>query len=81
MSTMTLPVIVTVSRTPARRIVDAARGAWQDWRRARDEQRSIDQLAQLDAHTLRDIGASEELRAYAEARQSGAYGRFSGLLG
>jgi uncharacterized protein YjiS (DUF1127 family) len=81
MSAITLPVIVPVSRTPARRLVDAARGAWHDWRRTRDEQSTIDELAQLDAHTLRDIGASEELRAYAEARQSGAYGRFSGLLG
>jgi uncharacterized protein YjiS (DUF1127 family) len=81
MSALTLPVIVPVSRTPARRFLDAAREAWQDWRRARDERHEIEQLVMLDAHTLRDIGASEELRAYAEARQSGAYGRFSGLLG
>jgi uncharacterized protein YjiS (DUF1127 family) len=80
MSAITLPVIFPVSRTPARRLIEAAHSAWQGWRRTRDEQRSIDQLAQLDAHTLRDIGASEELRAYAEARQSGAYGRFSGLI-
>ena len=81
MSTATLTVIVPVSRTPARRLVDAARDAWQDWRRARDEQSTVEQLVQLDVHTLRDIGASEELRAYAEARQSGAYSRFAGLLG
>jgi uncharacterized protein YjiS (DUF1127 family) len=81
MSTVTLPVIVPVSRTPARRLRDAALEAWQGWRRVRDEQSTVEQLAQLDAHTLRDIGASEELRAYAESRQSGAYGRLSGLLG
>jgi uncharacterized protein YjiS (DUF1127 family) len=80
MSTVALPVIVPVSRTPARRFVDAAREAWQDWRRARREQDTVEQLAQLDAHTLRDIGASEELRAYAQARQGGAYSRFSGLI-
>ena len=80
MSTVTLPAIVPVSRTPARRLIDTAREAWQDWRRARDEQSTFEQLVQLDVQTLRDIGASEELRAYAEARQSGAYSRFSGLL-
>jgi uncharacterized protein YjiS (DUF1127 family) len=81
MSTATLPVIVPVSRTPVRHLVDAAREAWQLWRHARDAQSEVEQLVQLDAHTLRDIGASEELRAYAEARQSGAYGRLTGLLG
>ena len=81
MSTVAMPVILPVSSTPARRLFDALRDAWQGWRSARNAQSSIEQLVQLDAHTLRDIGAPEELRAYAEARQSGAYSRLSGLLG
>ena len=80
MLTHTLPVALPVSRSPVQRLADALRDAWRGWRGRRAEQQSVDLLATLDDRTLRDIGASAELRAYAEARQSSAYQRMSDLL-
>jgi uncharacterized protein YjiS (DUF1127 family) len=81
MTTHSLPITVIVSRRPARRVADALREAWLAWRRRRREHAALEVLAGLDDHTLRDIGASGELRAHAEARQSAAYHRMAGLLG
>jgi uncharacterized protein YjiS (DUF1127 family) len=80
MQATTLPIAVPVSRPTARRLADALRDAWRAWRRRHDERRTLERLLQLDAHTLRDIGASNALRAHAEARQSGAYERLADLL-
>jgi uncharacterized protein YjiS (DUF1127 family) len=80
MLTHALPLTVPVSRSPARRLADALREAWRGWRASRDAHRTVDLLATLDDHTLRDIGASAEMRAYVEARQAGAYQRLSDLM-
>ena len=76
----TLPIAVPVSRSPVHRLNDALRDAWRAWRRQRSARLTTELLVTLDDHTLRDIGASAELRAYAEARQGGAYQRMADLL-
>jgi hypothetical protein len=81
MTTTTLPIAVPVSRPALRRALDFATDQWRAWRAAREEQRALNALADLDPSTLRDIGAPEEVRAWAAARQAAPYERLRELLG
>lgn len=69
-TTLSLPTVLPTARSRGAAFLDAARGLWSHWQRARQLAADERSLAHLDAATLRDLGMSRsEFGSYQAERE------------
>jgi uncharacterized protein YjiS (DUF1127 family) len=87
MESQTLSIACPVTRTPSRRLIDELRSAahrvallWRQWKQRREHDSTLQMLAGLDMHTLKDIGIPHEFRARAAALHEARNDRLAELM-